>query len=305
MQFDWYQATIAAPPSTILDAAMADLPNAHEIVHEARGGAGYSNSAKILDRGGDTLAFMLHGSKTAAPNLRGTSHRAVPVSELIRRHWPDHAVSRVDVAEDMTEEGLFRRIETQMRTIARAHSIESGLAFVPDDLDKGMTYRVGAPSSATLVRLYEKGREMLSKGTCTVEDFDPHHVRIEIQCRPQKAAKKRFATLDPVEAWGSSKWTQHLAAAVMALDVERLNLRPRDATDWDRTQMHLVHQFGNHMMQGGLRLAETVDGLVDPRVEDRVDAYLARLRTDLIERERERDRRARFIDSVRGGGVSV
>lgn len=285
MQFDWYQATIASPPQSIVDAAMASLDNAHDVHHLDRGGSGYRATTLIRDKGQDTIATLLHGSKSAAPNLRGTSHNAVPVSAMIRKHWPIHAVSRLDVAEDMTSEGLFERIEDRMRGIARGHGLESGLSFIPDCLEKGRTYRVGAPMSATMVRLYEKGLEQRGKG---VEDADPHHVRLEIQARPQKSAKQRFASLEPSAVWGSSKWTQVLAEHVMGLEVERLNLRPREETDLERTTAHVVQQFGQHAVKHGTVIATHEQGLVDPSERDAILMWCDRLASDMIRAAQER-----------------
>lgn len=279
MQFDWYQATIDAPPQTIIDQVMASLDGAHDVEQLARGGSGYRHTALVRDRGQDTLATLLFGSMNAAPNLRGTSHNAVPIADLIRKHWPNHSVSRLDVAEDMTAEGLFENIEDRMRKIARGHGLESGLSFIPDCLEKGRTYRVGAPMSATMVRLYEKGLEQRGKG---VADADPNHVRLEIQARPQKTAKQRFATIEPVAVWGSSKWTQHLAQDVMALDVERLNLRPREETDLERTTAHVVHQFRQHAIKHGTVIGETEHGLVMPSARDAITLWGERLIADMI-----------------------
>lgn len=286
MHFDWYQATIASTPQGIVDVAMASLDDAHDVDHMDRGGSGYTSTTLIRNKGRDTIATLLHGSKSAAPNLRGTSHNAVPVSAMIRKHWPKHAVSRLDVAEDMTADGLFGRIEDRMRAIALKSGLDSGLSYIPDCAEKGRTYRVGAPTSATLVRLYEKGLEQQGKG---VADADPHHVRLEIQARPQKAAKLTFATLEPAAVWGSSKWTQVLAEHVMGLDVERLILRPREETELERTTAHVVYQFGKHAVKHGTVIAEHEHGLIEPTKRDAILMWCDRLATQMIRAEEDRE----------------
>lgn len=285
MQFDWYQATIDSPPSSIIDAAMASLDGAHDVEHLDHGGKGYKATALIRDRGQDTLATLLYRSQSASPNLKGTSHNAVPVSEMIRKHWPKHSVSRLDVAEDMTADGLFENIEDRMRRIARGHSLESGKVIIPDVCEKGRTYYVGAATSATMVRLYEKGLHERSRGNA---DADPNHVRLEIQARPQKAAKQRFATLAPAAVWGSSKWTQHLAQEVMSLDVERLHLRPREETDLERTTAHVVHQFRLHAIKHGTVIGEIEHGLVTPSARDAITLWGERLVADMIREHEQR-----------------
>lgn len=279
MQFDWYQATISAPHQVIIDQVMASLDGAHDVEHLDHGGKGYKGTALIRDRGQDTLATLLYASKSASPNLKGTSHNAVPVANLIRRHWPVHSVSRLDVAEDMTADGLFDNIEDRMRKIARGHSIESGKVIVPDVAAKGRTYYVGAASSATMVRLYEKGLHEIGRGNA---DADPNHVRLEIQARPQKAAKQRFATIEPASVWGSSKWTQHLAQEVMALDVQRLHLRPREETDLEMTTAHVAHQYRQHAVKHGTVIGEVEHGLVSPSVRDAITLWCERLAAEMI-----------------------
>lgn len=285
MQFDWYQATIDSTPASIIDAAMGSLAGAHDVEHLDHGGKGYKATALIRDRGQDTLATLLYRSASAMPNLKGTSHNAVPVSDMIRKHWPKHSVSRLDVAEDMAADGLFENIEDRMRRIARGHAIESGKVIIPDASEKGRTYYVGSPTSATMVRLYEKGLHEISRGNA---DADPHHVRLEIQARPQKAAKQRFATIAPAAVWGSSKWTQHLAQEVMALDVPRLNLRPREETDLEHTTAAVVHQYLNHAKKHGAVIGEIEHGLVSPSARDAITLWGERLIADMIRADEQR-----------------
>lgn len=282
MHFDWYQATIDAPAQTILDAAMASLDGAHEVEHIDRGGSGYKASAAIRDRRGDMMAFMLHGSKSAAPNLRGSSHHAEPIASFIREHYPVHAVSRVDVAEDMTAPDLFESLKTVMHRISTAHGLESGLSIIPDTAERGSTYYVGSDKSATRVRLYQKDFERASKGEIALAEADPDLTRLEIQCRPQKKAKQMFATKTTEEAWGASKWTQHLASVVLKLDVERLNLRPREESDLERTTAQIVHQYRKHAIKHGTVISRMEDGLVTPTFRDAIEAFTDRLREDMI-----------------------
>jgi len=282
MHFDWYQATIDAPAQVILDAAMASLDGAHEVEHIDRGGSGYKASAAIRDRRGDMMAFMLHGSKSAAPNLRGSSHHAEPIASFIREHYPVHAVSRVDVAEDMTAPDLFESLKTVMQRISTAHGLESGLSIIPDTAERGSTYYVGSDKSATRVRLYQKDFERASKGEIALAEADPDLTRLEIQCRPQKKAKRMFATKTTEEAWGASKWTQHLASVVLKLDVERLNLRPREESDLERTTAQIVHQYRKHAIKHGTVISRMEDGLVMPSARDAIEAFAERLKTDML-----------------------
>lgn len=302
MRFDWYQATIDAVPECILDACVATLPGAKNVEELPRGGNGYTRSARVLDAAGDQLAFLLYGSKTAPANLRGTSSNAVPVADLARSIWPEHRVSRLDVCEDMSAPGLFQEVETTMRSIALAAGMESGLAFVPDVAEKGRTYRLGGNTSDVVVRLYEKGFEQLGKRQVTAADVDPHLVRLEIQYRPRRDMKRWAAYLPPDEIWGASLWSKDLAMAVMKLDVPRIHLGRRRQSDWDVAECHHRMQWAQHMLDGGRRIAENELGLVDPTLEDSVDAYLAQLRDDLLAHGR---RKGAHAVSLRPAGAGM
>lgn len=275
MRFDWYQATVPQDVDLILDAAMSELPGAHDVERLDRGGKGYTAMCLIRDQERDVIGTVLHGSSSAAPNVKGTGINAEPVADLIRKHWPLHSVSRLDVAEDMTAPGLFGELSEKMRKVGKAFDMDSGLEFVPDVAEKGRTYRLGSPSSDVLVRCYEKGLELQGKG---VEDADPHHVRLEIQVRPQKAAKKRFASIAPAEVWGSSRWTKQLASTVLSLDVERVLVNPRVRSGLEATTAHVVAQYLQHAIKHGTVIGERRHGLVDMTEEEAVDYWLHKVR---------------------------
>lgn len=253
------------------------------------GGSGYRKSHRVVDAAGDPLATLLHGSRTSAANLRGSGHSAEPVAALIRTTWPIHNVSRIDVCQDMTNPGLFKRCERTMRRVALAAGLETGLTYVPDIADKGRTYRVGGNTSATIVRLYEKGLEQLGKGKVTLAEVDRHLVRLEIQHRPRRAPDKlAVATLEPTMVWGVSSWTKELAMKIMNLDVPRFTAARHVQSEWEVADIHLRMQWARHMIDGGRRLARAETGDAKPPLVDSVDAYLAHLRPLLLEAGRSR-----------------
>lgn len=283
MKIDWYQATIDHPPRVIVEACLASLPGATKVNDQPFGGNGYRKSSLVLNAAGDTIATLLHGSSTASPNLRGTGHRAAPIAHLIRSTWPIHRVSRIDVCEDMTNPGLYRQCERIMRKVALKAGIETGLSMIPDIAVKGRTYRLGGNKSDTIVRLYEKGLEQLGKGLVTDKTVDKNLVRLEIQHRPRRPdGKALMATVEPPMIWGVSNWTKELAMHIMKLDVPRIMLQAAKQSDWDVTELHHVMQYSQHMIDGGERIAGADLGLVEPCLEDSIDAYLEQLRPVLL-----------------------
>lgn len=274
MGFDWYQATVPEDFLVIVDGVMALLPGAKEIKFDEFGGNGYKGTARFIDASGDTISTLLFNSKSAAPNLRGTGKHSAPIAKLVRELWPEHTVSRLDVCEDLSEAGFFEKTVKTLKSIASEHKIESGRSFIPDIAEKGSTYYLGAPKSQTMIRCYEKGKELLAKGECTPEEYDPNHVRVEIQCRPKtRDAKSKFASIEPDAVWGVSAWSQNAADQVLGLKVPRVKIRENEKSDLDQANEHLTFQWSRHIFEMGTRLALINDGNVDPSAEEIVQAW--------------------------------
>lgn len=290
-KFDWYQATIPEDPENAIDAICGELEGCRDARITDRGGNGYLNSAIFLDSKGGEIGRMMFGGN-AQPNIRSTSHRAPAAARLIRRLWPEHRVTRLDVAMDYTGEDTFTRLHGIAHDVAMSNHLKTGLMFQPDLLERGRTYRIGSPTSPVMVRLYEKG---LQEGQRR-RPQDPDWTRMEIQVRPQKAAKAVFATVKPIEAWGATRWTSQLMKAVDGSDARRIEVDPRHASEWDRTQEALVQQYGRHAISGGMH---AIGGPApDLSTEKAIDAYLSMLRTDLLAHHRDQLRK-----EARGAGA--
>jgi DNA relaxase NicK len=74
---------------------------------------------------------------------------------------------------------------------------------------------LGAPTSPTKFRLYEKGKQPEYSHLARVD-----WVRAEVQVRPQKEAKASYASISPLDAWGASRWSRDLAAQILANHVD-------------------------------------------------------------------------------------
>lgn len=283
-KFDWYQATIPEDASSVASTLRDRLDGCIDIRTSDKGGNGYLNSMTFLDRRGGELGRMMTGGN-AHPNFRATSHRSPEAARVIREIWPVHRVTRLDVALDYTGHGAFDTLHRIAHEVAERNRLKSGLMMQPDLLDRGRTYRIGSPASPVMVRLYEKG---LHEGTMgRVED--PDWTRLEIQVRPQKAAKSTFATVSPIEAWGATRWTSQLIEAVMGEEPPRIDVAPRTDTEWERTQASLVQQYGRHAISGGFRAAGGPDDSVS--TEAAIEAYLAILKKDLLDHVRGKEKR--------------
>lgn len=275
-KFDWYQATIPEDASSVAATLRDGLEGCRDIRALAKGGNGYLDTLVFLDARGDELGRMLSGGNLH-PNVRATSHRSPAMARAIRSAWPEHRVTRLDVALDYTGHGAFDHLHAIARDVVDRNRLKSGLMFQPDLLERGRTYRIGSPSSPVMVRLYEKG---LHESTRDRRE-DPDWTRLELQVRPQKAAKSTFARVQPMEAWGATRWTSQLIEAVAGDEPPRIDACPRQESEWERTQAALVQQYGRHAIAGGFRAAAGSDDEIT--TEAAIEAYLAILRRDLVE----------------------
>lgn len=287
-QFDWYQATVPALPQVVVDTLAASFEDFHDVKHLDRGGNGYTESAILRDREGDTIALVRYGGKNL-PNVQTSSFRAIAGSEAIRLHWPEHRVSRLDVACDFDGPEVYTEIVTACRGIADTHRMTSGREFVPDDPDAGRTYYLGASASNVMLRAYEKGREQRAKG---VADAPLDWTRCELQVRPQKEAKSTLATMLPEAAWGVSRWAQDVGMLMLSKEAERILIDPRVESDAERTMGHVVHQYRLFALDYGTRVSEVVDGLVDPTPTEAFRAFCDRLFERLCKEHEARTGRA-------------
>lgn len=275
-KFDWYQATIPQDASRVADTLRHHLDGCRDIRSLAKGGNGYLDTRVFIDARGDELGRMLSGGNLH-PNVRATSHRSPDMARTIRANWPEHRVTRLDVALDYTGEGAFDHLHAIAREVVDRNRLKSGLMFQPDLLERGRTYRIGSPASPVMVRLYEKG---LHESTRDRRE-DPDWTRLELQVRPQKAAKSTFATVSPMDAWGATRWTSQLIEAVVGDEPPRIDASPRQESEWERTQAALVQQYGRHAISGGFRAAGGPDA--DVTTEAAIEAYLRILRRDLMD----------------------
>ena len=241
-RFDWYQATIEDYPRVIADGLMT-LPGAHDLKH-GRGRLNYRESAVVVGSDGNPLATLLHGGLNGAPNAFASGENAPAFAETIRRTWPGaHRVTRLDSAEDVRMS--FQAAHAACQSIAAELRIK-GDTRLPDDPEDGATYYMGAPSSRARIRCYEKGKQLRAQG---VPDADPDVLRFELQLRPNDAqAKLQAASIGPSEAWGATALARRVAG-VFDHSTERVTLRHRLASTYDRTHAAMLAQYGGHLFE--------------------------------------------------------
>lgn len=245
-QFDWYQATVPAPLDDVL-AALLDLDEAARISH-TRGAHGYAHST-VIEGSGGRIGHVWHGGSHAHPHVVLTGEDAQGGCEILRSTFPVHFVTRADAREDFSDEAAFDRITPHLLDVAKAHRVKVDTRGDHLLTKEGRTVYLGAPSSATRLRLYDKAAELRSKFAADpvrLAQVPQYLTRLEAQVRPQtKEARARFSTIEPMEVMGSSTWLRALWRLVAGLELQPVQVGKgyRQADD-ERAYAYLLSQYG-------------------------------------------------------------
>jgi len=206
LRWDWYQATLKGSSD-----ALTSVNAITRALGESISGGGQWVTCKGLY--GYTQAVELKGVLVGSVrvfwsaqdvHVQATSEAAESAAEVLRRVWPDHLVSRADVAYDVVDPGSFERLYGQVHALARTprHGGKVSTSTAGDWLDEemGRTFYAGGVSSRVRVRVYEKGHEQRAKDSGSKAPLD--WTRVEWQLRPSSGQKAWLARASKVEALG-------------------------------------------------------------------------------------------------------
>jgi hypothetical protein len=249
--FDWYAATVDESAYTV-ESTLASRLGAR--TKPARGLHGYPNGTDFL-RDGDTIAKMIWGG-TQSPHVWASGVDARELSAILRDIYPGHYVTRVDVAYDFVDGEPW--VELYDHAVTTADYLDTGelrsrplkLATLGDWVREdegfpgGRTLYVGSMKSPVFVRLYEKGKQMRNLYPDQLDKYPLGWVRLEIQVRPEGAARYEVARLDPGAIWGTSKWARQLHALVFGSSLSAVLMAAHRPGDDERAYRFLLRQYG-------------------------------------------------------------
>jgi hypothetical protein len=135
-----------------------------------------------------------------------------------------------------------------MSSVGREHRLK-GEKILPDDLDEGSTYYLGARTAPLRVRCYEKGKQLHKFTGDPVWKQFFGWARLELQVRPEKGFKSAAATMPPAAFWGCSSWTRSLASGALALHPEPVTMKPTRIADHERAMRALTNQYGQTLLR--------------------------------------------------------
>lgn len=235
-RFDWYQATFdGLDEDRVVSALVLAFGGS---VTLGRGQNGYSRSAtvEVDDR---VIATVYSGSaRVGEVHVKVTGGACDDVVPLLRRLWPVHRVSRVDVALDFA--ASFEELDARALEFAK----KLGLSYrLVTSSDGGATRYLGSVKSEVMVRVYKKSEELRAKHPDQASEIPDGIVRAEIQVRPASRVKGHVATMSPVEVWGLGSWAPKFAAQFLDLAPVAVPTHFRKASDWSRSLHWLGQQY--------------------------------------------------------------
>lgn len=246
-RFDWYQATVRGEVAAVRECLLASFPgSAWERVRTAPNGYRFSENLVASD---GKVCSVWWGGVHEFPHVVASGGVTPLVVDVLRSELPDHGCSRLDPCIDYADPGAYDRLQGIALEVAQERRIKVGTAGDHLLTHKGRTLYLGAPSSHTRLRLYDKAQELRDKFRNDPEallSVPEELARMEVQVRPQTPeAKRRAAHLSPLEVMGSTAWTRELMRVVAGLD-----LSPFEAgkvwrqSDDDRAYSALLAQYG-------------------------------------------------------------
>lgn len=221
-RFDWYQATVKAEVGD-LRAILGTLATGGEWEAMKRAPHGYGGGERLVDASGP-LAMIWYGGTHARPHAVFSGEAAQAGAELLRAELPEHAVTRADACIDYAEPGAYDRLQSIALSVAEDRGIKVGTAGDHLLTKQGRTLYLGAPSSHTRLRLYDKAtelREQFAGNPVRLAEIPAELARLECQVRPQtREAKQAAAKAQPLALMGSAAWMRTLMRQVEGLELE-------------------------------------------------------------------------------------
>lgn len=207
LKFDWYQASFEGVADEVEALFIRDFGGSFI---EEPGRHSYEFGLKH-----DMMAFrLMWGGRNTGIYAQVSGQESDDVAQWIRRNFPEHRVSRADVALDYRGQSI-EDIRAIVEPIARKAKAKVEMYGDPDpSYGNGRTYYFGSRTSDVMLRVYEKGLEQRAKG---VEDSPEDWVRFEGQFRPRKERKAKAARWTPEEFFTMGKWANEAANKVAGL----------------------------------------------------------------------------------------
>ena len=246
VNFDAYTATTTSAKRDDLGQVFFDVLGLGNF--KLKAGKGFHTFADRLAfctvDGQEVGAVQWGGRQGDRVMLEVKGEHSPAVVETLRKRFP-HRVTRVDACADFDAPGAFSRLYKLCRAVKKAHGIIGGKFGDWEDFpEKGRTLYLGARSSVTRARLYEKGKQTEYQHLAK-----PDWTRLELQVRPVGTAKFEYSSASPLDVWGASKWSRDIAAQVLK---EHIDPHPAGTVyrlpERENALRWMCKQYGAHLV---------------------------------------------------------
>lgn len=264
ISFDWYEATVFFGSVSDYDTQVFD-GNVDVFISDMLDDFNHVYSVKpVISRNGWRNAVVLHNgtdvfcrlswnNPSAARHclsVQFTGSHATKGADWLRVHFPEHNVTRCDIAADTCFDLPVQPVTATMMfddCISIAKEMGLSTSVIGDWFgDGGRTLYVGSPKSTYRMRIYEKGKQddnSLIGGLSWV--------RFELVCRPDKKRRADAALLTPQEIMGSFKFAVRvLSIYYKQVDItDSLNKTVKHSADFNSSLEFMCRQYRNHLIQ--------------------------------------------------------
>lgn len=234
MRFDWYAATVKAEPQHVLSTLCSSTDLAD--IRPSRAMHGYTHGAELA-RGDRVLVRALYGGPNGPDTHVWASGEDTPwFVDQVRRHWPEHRVTRVDSAQDYSAPEAWESLSSLMLSVADRFGI---MVTHQGDFHRGLAGRtiyLGSRSSPTQVLVYEKGKQL---------GVDPNWVRVEARVKPKRVGRDVMCACSPLDVWSCTGYLRAIGEEISRQELQAIRVGtvyrpPDDARAWSA----LAKQYG-------------------------------------------------------------
>lgn len=274
LSFDWYEATIffgsiADYDTSVFDFTVeifiVDMLDYFDHVYSVKpviAKNGWRNSV-FLHNGSDRFCCISWNHSSSARHclsVQFTGSHSTKGASWLREHFPEHSVTRCDIAADTSFEAPVQSVTaTEMfdSCISIAKEMRLKTSVIGDWFgDGGRTLYIGSAKSAYRMRIYEKGKQDDNSFIGGV-----NWVRFELVCRPDKKCRANASLLTPQEIIGSWKYAVRvLSLYYKQVDItDSLNKTVKHSSDLNSSLEFMCRQYRNHLTQ----LYKSCNGIAD------------------------------------------
>lgn len=264
ISFDWYEATVFfgsvsdydtqvfdGTVESFISDILDDFDHVYSVKHVIAKN-GWRN-AVVLHNGLDVFCRISWNNPSSARHclsVQFTGSKSSTGANWLRTHFPEHSVTRCDIAADTCFEIPVQQVTATIMfddCIFIAKDMGLSTSVIGDWYgDGGRTLYIGSPKSAYRMRIYEKGKQDDNASIGGI-----NWVRFELVCRPDKKRRANAALLSPAEIMGSWKYAVNvLGIYYNQVDItDSLNKVVRQPSDLNSSLEFMCKQYRNHLIR--------------------------------------------------------